>query len=109
MDFMLVGAHKMQRMALADFLERYHKDDNEILSHIVRVTGDETWVSFVNVETKEQPKQWMHTYSSNKQKKFKQTSACQKADGNSFLGQERSADGIHTKMDHNNVKCIAKH
>jgi hypothetical protein len=28
------------------------------LSHIVRVTGDETWVSFVNAETKEQSKQW---------------------------------------------------
>jgi hypothetical protein len=35
-----------------DFSERYHKDGNEFLSHIVRVTGDETWVSFVNVETK---------------------------------------------------------
>jgi hypothetical protein len=38
----------------SDFLERYHKDDDEFLNHIVRVTGDETWVSFVNVETKEQ-------------------------------------------------------
>jgi hypothetical protein len=48
----------------------------------------------VNVETKEQSKQWMHTHSPIKQKKFKQTlSACQKADGNCFLGQEKSADG----------------
>jgi hypothetical protein len=31
------------------FLERYHKDGNEFLSHII--TGDETWVSFVNVVT----------------------------------------------------------
>jgi hypothetical protein len=38
------------------FLERYHKDGNEFLSHILRVTGDETWVSFVSVETKEQIK-----------------------------------------------------
>jgi hypothetical protein len=37
-----------------DFLERYHKNGDEFLSHIVRVTGDETWVPFVNVETKEQ-------------------------------------------------------
>jgi hypothetical protein len=37
-----------------DFLERYHKDGDEFLSHIVRVTGDEIWVSFVNVETKKQ-------------------------------------------------------
>jgi hypothetical protein len=36
-----------------DFLERYHKDGDEILSHIVPVTDDETWASFVNVETKE--------------------------------------------------------
>jgi hypothetical protein len=28
----------------------------------------------VNVETKEQSKQWMHTHSLNKPKKFKQTS-----------------------------------
>jgi hypothetical protein len=45
---MLTGAHKMQA-----FLERYHKD-GEILNHIIQVTGDETWLSFVNVETKEQ-------------------------------------------------------
>jgi hypothetical protein len=52
----------------------------------------------VNVETKEQSKQWMHTYLPNKTKKSEQTlSACQKADGNCFLGHERSADGgIHS-------------
>jgi hypothetical protein len=38
------------------FLERCHKDGDEFLNHIVRVTGDETWVSFVNVETKEHSK-----------------------------------------------------
>jgi hypothetical protein len=36
------------------FLERYHKDGDEFLKHIVQVTDDETWISFVNVETKEQ-------------------------------------------------------
>jgi hypothetical protein len=25
-----------------DYLERYHKDGDEFLNHIVRVTGDET-------------------------------------------------------------------
>jgi hypothetical protein len=36
----------------------------------------------------------MHTHSSNKLQKFKQMlPACQKADGNCFLGQEMSADG----------------
>jgi hypothetical protein len=34
-----------------EFLERYHKDGYEFLNHIIRVTGEETWVSFVNVET----------------------------------------------------------
>jgi hypothetical protein len=40
-----------------DFLERYHKDGDEFLDHVVRVTGDETWDLFVNAETKEQSKQ----------------------------------------------------
>jgi hypothetical protein len=61
----------------------------------------------VNVETKEQLKQWVHAHSPNKAKKFKQTSACQKADGNCFLGQERSAyGGIHATKDHNDVRRI---
>jgi hypothetical protein len=83
------------------FSEQYHKDGNEFLSYIV--TGDETRVSFVNVETKEQSKQWMHAHSPNKLKQFKQTlPACQKADGNCFLGQIRSAGGgINATMDHN--------
>jgi hypothetical protein len=60
----LTSTHKMQRKALAlTFLERYHKDVEEFLNHIIQVTGDETWVSFVNVETKEQSKQWMHIHS----------------------------------------------
>jgi hypothetical protein len=50
---MLMGAHRLQKMssAFADILERYHKDGNQFLNHIVSVTGDETCVSFVNVET----------------------------------------------------------
>jgi hypothetical protein len=52
---MLTAEHKTQRMAPAStfFLERYHKDGDEFLNLIVRVTDDETWVSFVNVGTKE--------------------------------------------------------
>jgi hypothetical protein len=69
-----------------DFLERCHKDGDEFLNHTARVKGDETWVSLLNVETKEQSKQWMQTHSPNKPKKFKQKSACHKADGNCFLG-----------------------
>jgi hypothetical protein len=33
--------------------------------------NDETWISFVNVETKEQSKQSMHTHSPEKPKKIK--------------------------------------
>jgi hypothetical protein len=75
---MRMGAHEMQRMASPFiFLQRYHKDGDEFFNHTV--TGDETWDSFVNVETKEWPKQWMHTHSPNKVKSFKQMlSACQK-------------------------------
>jgi hypothetical protein len=77
---------------------------------IERVTGDETWISFVNVETEEQSKQRMHTHSPNKPKKFKQTlSACQKVDGNCFLGQERSADGgIHATSNHSTVRSVLR-
>jgi hypothetical protein len=60
-----------------EFLDRYHKDGDEFLNHFVRVTGDETWVSSVNVETKEKSKQWMHTHSANKPQTCEQPlSAC---------------------------------
>jgi hypothetical protein len=50
-----MDAHKTQRMAsVLTFLGRYHKDGEESLNHIVRITGNETWASFVNVKTKEQ-------------------------------------------------------
>jgi hypothetical protein len=62
------------------FIERYYIAGDEYFNHIV--TDDETCVSFVNVETKVYPKQWMHTHLPNKLKIFKQTfSACRKADG----------------------------
>jgi hypothetical protein len=47
---MLMGAHETQRMASAlTFLERYHEDSDEFLRHIVRITSDETWISFLNI------------------------------------------------------------
>jgi hypothetical protein len=107
---MFTGALKTQRMASAlTSLDRYHEDGYEFFSHILRVTGDETRVSFVNVETKEQSKQWMHTHSPDTPRKFKQTlSLYQKADGNCLLGQERSTDGgIHTR-DNNNVISVLR-
>jgi hypothetical protein len=48
-------------MALAlTFLEKYHKNVDEILNHIIGATDGETCVSFVNVAAKEQSKQWLH-------------------------------------------------
>jgi hypothetical protein len=60
------------------FLQPYHKDGDEFLSHIVGVAGDKTWISFVNVETKEQTKQWMHTHPPNKPEKLKQILSARK-------------------------------
>jgi hypothetical protein len=57
------------------FLERYHKDGHEFLSHIIGVTDDEFWVLFVNVEIKQHSEQWMHTHSPDKLKMFKEMSA----------------------------------
>jgi transposase len=51
----------------------------------------------------------MDTQSPNKPRKFKRTSACQKANDNGFLGQEMSADGgIHATRDHNNVTNVLR-
>jgi hypothetical protein len=47
------------------FLEGYHKGGNEFLIYVVQITRDETRISCVMVETKEQSKQWMHTNSPN--------------------------------------------
>jgi hypothetical protein len=51
-----------------DFSERYPEDGNGFFSQIA--TDDKTWVLFLRVETKEQSKQWMHTHSPNKPKKY---------------------------------------
>jgi hypothetical protein len=49
---MLTGVHKKQIMASTlTSLGWYHKNGDKFRKHIVRVTVDETWVSFVNVET----------------------------------------------------------
>jgi hypothetical protein len=60
------------------FLVRHHKDGDEFLNHVVLVTRDETWVSFVKVETKEQSKQWLHIHSPNNPKKIKETLSTKK-------------------------------
>jgi hypothetical protein len=101
-----MGAHKIQRMASAfTFLEQYHKDGDEFLSHIVWATGDETCISFVNVETKDQ---CIHTRLIYRPEFFKEAlSVCQKADGSCFMGQEGSADsGIHATRADNNITSV---
>jgi hypothetical protein len=64
----------------------------------------------VKPKSSQQSKQWMqNTHTPNKPIKFKQTSVCQKADGNCFLGQERIADGgIRATRDHNNVRSVLR-
>jgi hypothetical protein len=59
----------------------------------------------VNVETKEKSKQWMHTVTKQAKKVYAHV-ACQIADGNCSLGQEKVADGrIHASRDYNNVRA----
>jgi hypothetical protein len=73
-----------------------YQDSNEFLHHTIRVTGDATFVLFVNVESEEQSKQWMHAHSPNKHKKFKQTLFARKLMATVFWNMKTSADsGIH--------------
>jgi len=66
---MLTEEHKKQCVACAlTFLMHYHKEGDSMLSHIV--TGDETWVSHITPESKQQSLHWKHT-GSPKRKKFK--------------------------------------
>jgi hypothetical protein len=65
---MLTGAHKTQRIASVLTFRAVHKNGDEFLRHIIRLTGDETWVSFVNVATKEQSKQSMHPFTKQTEK-----------------------------------------
>lgn len=67
----LSETHKTQRMTSAlDFLTRYDTEGESFLDRIV--TGDETWVKYVNPETKEQSKVWAHTASPHKPTKARQ-------------------------------------
>ena len=68
--------HTKQLVACAlTFLMRCHKEGDGMLSHIV--TGDETWVSHITPESKQQSLQWKGT-GSPKRKKFKQTISARK-------------------------------
>jgi hypothetical protein len=58
------------------FLERHHKDGDNVINHIVQVSGDQTWVSFVNAELKEQSEPWMDGHIFTKHRKIVQTNVC---------------------------------
>ena len=76
MPKILTEEHKKQRVACAlTFLRLYHKEGDGMLRHIV--TGDETWVSHITPESKQQSLHWKHT-GSPKRKKFKQTFSTRK-------------------------------
>ena len=77
---------KKHRVACAlTFLMRYHKERDDILSHIV--TGDETWVSHITPESKQQSLHWKHT-GSPKRKNFKQTFSTRKIMCNVFWDRQ---------------------
>jgi len=57
---MVTEENKNQRVACAlKFLVRYHREGDGRFSHIV--TGDETWVSHITPESKQQSLHWKHT------------------------------------------------
>lgn len=73
---MLTDEHKTKRLGSALLiLERYHEEGDGFLSQIV--TGDETWVSYVTPESKQQSMEWRHSHSPTKVK-FKQTISARK-------------------------------
>ena len=68
---MLSEERKKKRAASAlTFVTRYSEQGDGFLSQIV--TGDQTWVSHLTPESKQQSMEWRHT-SSPKKRKFKQT------------------------------------
>jgi hypothetical protein len=62
--------------AALEFLERYHREGDEFLDHIV--TGDEIWVSHFTSESKRQSLEWHHPRSPSKPRKFKHTLSTRK-------------------------------
>jgi hypothetical protein len=62
--------------AALKFLERYHRDGDNFLDHIV--TGHETWVSQFTPESKRQSLEWHHPRSPSKPRMFKQTLSTRK-------------------------------
>jgi len=73
---LITDEHKKQHVACAlTSLICHQKEGDGMLSHTV--TGDETWVSHITPESKQQSLHWKHT-GSPKRKKFKQTFSTRK-------------------------------
>lgn len=59
---LLTEDHKKKRLASSlTFLTRYNEEGDDMLSRIV--TGDETWVSHITPESKQQSMEWRHSTS----------------------------------------------
>ncbi|GFU86543.1 mariner Mos1 transposase [Trichonephila clavipes] len=59
---LLAGEHREKRFAISlDFSIRYEEEGVDTLSQIV--TGDETWVSHITPDSKQQSMEWRHTSS----------------------------------------------
>lgn len=73
---LLTDKHKMKRMGSAlDSLTQYEEGGDIFVDHIV--TGDETRVSYVNVEQNRQSMGWNHTSSPQKFVKRRKTFSTQ--------------------------------
>jgi hypothetical protein len=84
---MLADDHRKKRMGAAlKFLERYHRDGDKFLDHIV--TEDETWVSHFTPESKRQSLEWHHPRLPSKPRKFKQTLSTRKIMATVFRDQK---------------------
>ncbi|KAJ4448998.1 hypothetical protein ANN_00390 [Periplaneta americana] len=82
----LTEEHKTKRASSAlSFFTRYSEQGDEFLDHIV--TGDETWVSHMTPESKQQAMEWRHTALPRK-KKFKQTMSTRKIMCTVFLDRK---------------------
>ncbi|GFX54399.1 histone-lysine N-methyltransferase SETMAR [Trichonephila clavipes] len=72
----LTDEHKTKRLGTAlSFLEPYSNKGYDFLSHLIK--DDETWLSYVTPESKQQSMEWRHS-SSPRKVKFKQTFSTQK-------------------------------
>jgi hypothetical protein len=62
----------------------------------------------VNIETKEQSKQWMHTRSPYKLKKYKKTPGRKLMENVFWDRKGELMVGIHAKRDHNSIRSVLR-